>query len=72
MNHIIFFRELIENTIAPKHQKISSNDHSQLVQLLVSKDSDLKNVLKLASEQAIIEQKMTDLKAQVDEQVSGS
>lgn len=61
-------RELIENTIAPKNQKISSHEHNQLVELLVSKDSDLKNVLQLASEQALIEKKMDDLKAQVEEQ----
>lgn len=61
-------RELIENTIAPKNQKISSHEHTQLVELLVSKDSELKNVLQLASEQATIEKKMDDLKTQVDEQ----
>lgn len=47
---------------------MSSHEHSQLVELLVSKDSDLKSVLQLASEQATIEKKMDDLKAQVDEQ----
>lgn len=61
-------RELIENTIAPKHQKITSAEHQQLVQLLVAKDNDLKSVLQLAAEQSIIEQKMDELKVLVDEQ----
>ena len=58
-------RELIENSNAPKHQKISQNDHGQLVELLISKDDEFKDVLKLAEEQAQIEQKMTALKAKV-------
>lgn len=58
-------RELIENSTAPKHQKISSTDHTQLVELLVAKDTELKSVLKLAEEQAQIEQKMIALKAKV-------
>lgn len=63
-------RELIENTIAPKHQKISSGDHQSLVHLLVSKDAEMKEVLKLAAEQAIVDQKMIELKVKVDEQVN--
>lgn len=58
-------RELIENSNAPKHQKISQNDHTQLVDLLISKDEEMKSVLKLAEEQAQIEQKMVALKAKV-------
>lgn len=61
----ISHRELIENSTAPKHQKISSTDHTQLVELLVAKDTELKSVLKLAEEQAQIEQKMIALKAKV-------
>lgn len=61
-------RELIENTIAPKHQKISSGDHGQLVELLVSKDKELKSTLQLAAEQAGIEKKMDGLREQVKEQ----
>lgn len=57
---------MIENTIAPKHQKISSADHTQLVELLVSKDNDLKAVLQLASDQAKVEQKINALRMQVD------
>lgn len=64
--YLSYYRELIENTIAPKHLKISSNDHAQLVDLLVSKDNDLKSVLQLAAEQAKVEQKMNGLRSQVD------
>lgn len=58
-------RELIENSNAPKHQKISQNDHGQLVELLISKDNEMKSVLQLAEEQAQIEQKMNALKQKV-------
>lgn len=58
-------RELIENSNAPKHQKISQTDHTQLVDLLILKDSEMKSVLKLAEEQAQIEQKMNALKQKV-------
>ncbi|XP_065079184.1 mediator of RNA polymerase II transcription subunit 4 [Ochlerotatus camptorhynchus] len=64
----IIAKELIENTIAPKHQKISSVDHGQLVELLVTKDKELKSTLQLAAEQAGIEKKMDGLREQVKEQ----
>ncbi|XP_058811750.1 mediator of RNA polymerase II transcription subunit 4 [Topomyia yanbarensis] len=64
----IISKELIENTIAPKHQKISSADHSQLVELLVSKDREMKSTLQLAAEQAGIEKKMDNLRQQVKKQ----
>lgn len=60
-----FFRELIEN-LAPKHQKLSSSDHGQLVELLVSKDNDMKQLLLLAGEQEKIQVKMDGVKAQVE------
>ncbi|XP_062535391.1 mediator of RNA polymerase II transcription subunit 4 [Armigeres subalbatus] len=64
----IISKELIENTIAPKHQKMSSVEHAQLVELLVSKDKELKATLQLAAEQASIEKKMDGLREQVKEQ----
>ncbi|XP_058463155.1 mediator of RNA polymerase II transcription subunit 4 [Malaya genurostris] len=64
----IISKELIENTIAPKHQKMSSADHSQLVELLVSKDKEMKSTLQLAAEQAGIEKKMDGLRQQVKKQ----
>lgn len=62
----IISKELIENTIAPKHQKISSADHAQLVELLVSKDKELKSTLQLAADQAGIERKMDGLRDQIN------
>ncbi|XP_055855162.1 mediator of RNA polymerase II transcription subunit 4 [Episyrphus balteatus] len=59
-------KELIENTIAPKTNKISSAEHTALVDLLVSKDDEFRKMLELAEEQAKIEQSMDDLRAKVD------
>ncbi|XP_022919885.1 mediator of RNA polymerase II transcription subunit 4 [Onthophagus taurus] len=61
-------KELIENAIAPKQLKLSGPEYSQLTDLLVSKDKELKDTLKLASEQAQIDKKMDILKAEVDRQ----
>lgn len=63
---------MIEVSIAPKPQKLSAADHAQLTDLLLSKDAELKNTLELADEQAKIQQKMNELKAEVDNKVSAS
>lgn len=63
-------RELIENALAPKHQKISSPEHTALVELLVAKDEELKKLLALAAEQEKIEETMNELRLKVDVQVS--
>lgn len=60
---------MIEVSIAPKPQKLSAADHAQLTDLLLSKDSDLKKTLELAEEQANIQQKMNELKAEVENKV---
>lgn len=60
---------MIENALAPKHQKISSSDHAALVDLLVSKDEELKKLLSLAAEQEKIEETMNELRSKVDVQV---
>uniref|UniRef100_A0A336MKC0 Mediator of RNA polymerase II transcription subunit 4 n=1 Tax=Culicoides sonorensis TaxID=179676 RepID=A0A336MKC0_CULSO len=62
----IVSKELIENSIATKHQKLSSADHTQLVDLLISKDKDLKATLIVAEEQAKIEQNIEKLRAEVE------
>lgn len=56
-------------SIAPKSQKLSAADHAQLTDLLLSKDAELKKTLELADEQANIQQKMNELKAEVDNKV---
>lgn len=65
-----FFREIIEVSIAPKSQKLSAADHAQLTDLLLAKDVELKKTLDLADEQAKIQQKMNELKAEVDNKVT--
>ena len=35
-------KELIENAIAPKPKKMTAADHTELTQLLVQKDQELK------------------------------
>lgn len=64
----IYFREIVENTIALKHQKPNAVEQLHLTELLVAKDNDLKETLNLAAEQAKINQKMEALKIQVDQQ----
>ncbi|CAD0200401.1 unnamed protein product [Chrysodeixis includens] len=59
-------KEMIEVSIAPKPQKLSAADHASLTELLLSKDTELKKTLELADEQANIQQKMNDLKAEVE------
>lgn len=63
-----FYREIIENSIAPKHLKLSGPEYSQLTELLVAKNNELNDTLKLAAEQAQIEKKMNVLKEEVDRQ----
>lgn len=61
-------KELIENIIAQKHLKLSTTEHSHLIELLVSKDTEFKSILTRADEQAKINLKMESLKAEVDRQ----
>lgn len=61
-------REILENTIALKHQKLSGPEQHNLTALLVAKDNELKETLNVAAEQAKINQKMDLLKAEVDQQ----
>lgn len=59
---------MIENAIAPKNVKLSGPEYAQLTDLLVAKDKELKETLKLAEEQAQIDKKMDILKAEVEQQ----
>lgn len=61
-------KEMVENTIAQKPVKLSSTEHAQLTELLVSKDNEMKATLKRAAEQAKINLKMEALKAEVERQ----
>lgn len=64
----IISKELIENIIAQKHLKLSTTEHTNLIELLVSKDNELKSILVKADEQAKINLKMETLKVEVDHQ----
>ncbi|KAL7290128.1 hypothetical protein TKK_0015847 [Trichogramma kaykai] len=64
----IISKELIENITAAKHLKLSTSDHSILIELLINKDKELKSFLTKAEEQAKINQKMETLKAEVHAQ----
>lgn len=46
-----FCRELVENLLAPKAQKLSSQEHHQLAEMLVAKDIELKELLQQARHQ---------------------
>ncbi|XP_066146773.1 mediator of RNA polymerase II transcription subunit 4 [Euwallacea fornicatus] len=61
-------KEIIENAIAPKGNKLTGPEYSQLTDLLVDKDKELKDTLKLAAEQGQINSKMELLKAEVERQ----
>ncbi|CAH1975674.1 unnamed protein product [Acanthoscelides obtectus] len=61
-------KEIIENAIAPKSAKLSGPEYAQLTELLVAKDNELKETLKLAAEQAQINKKLDNLKAEVERQ----
>ncbi|XP_054268597.1 mediator of RNA polymerase II transcription subunit 4-like [Macrosteles quadrilineatus] len=61
-------KEILENTIALKHQKLSGPEQQNLTALLVAKDNELKDTLKVASDQAKINQKMDLLRTEVEQQ----
>lgn len=50
--------------MAPKHQK--TNDYNALIDLLVTKDNEMKQLLKLANEQSKVDTKINVLKAQIN------
>ncbi|CAL8113822.1 unnamed protein product [Orchesella dallaii] len=58
-------KELLETTIAQKQDKLSESDQSQIMQLLLRKNDELKSTLNLASEQQEIDQKMLQLGSEV-------
>ncbi|CAG9773070.1 unnamed protein product [Ceutorhynchus assimilis] len=61
-------KEIIENAIAPKTNKLSGPEYAQLTELLVAKDNELKDTLNLAKEQGQINKTMDLLKAEVERQ----
>lgn len=59
---------MFETVLTPKPQRQTIMDHTQLADLLVAKDKELKNTIKLALEQEEIQKKIDCLKQEVDKQ----
>ena len=61
-------KEIFENAIAPKAKRLSASEHEELTSLLIQKDTELKETMKLASEQGDIDKKMKLLEEEVQKQ----
>ena len=61
-------KEIFENSIAPKAKRLSAHEHEQITTLLLQKDNELKDTMKLAAEQGDIDQKMKALHEEVQKQ----
>ena len=60
-----FDRELLENLIAPKPKKMNAQDHEELTKLLIQKDEELREALKLAAEQGEIDKQIRAVEEEV-------
>lgn len=67
-NNIFSSREILENAISVKHRHQIGYDQLNLTKLLIAKENELKETLKLAEEQAKINEKMNILKIEVERQ----
>jgi len=61
-------KEMIENTVSPKQKRMSAVDHKAMSDLLVAKDKELKDALKVAGEQREVEKEIDKVRAEVDRQ----
>ena len=61
-------KEMIENTVAPKQKRMSAADHKAMSDLLVAKDKELKEALKVAGEQREVEKEIEKVRAEVERQ----
>ena len=59
-------KEFLENSVAPKNQRLSSTDQEHLVDLLLTKNQELKSTMAVAAEQAVIASTMDAIQAEVD------
>jgi len=64
----IISREILENCVLPKPKRMSPADHQAVTDLLVDKDKQLQAALKVAGEQAEVEQQIEEVRAKVEEQ----
>ena len=44
-------RELVENAVAPKQKRLPASEHKAVTELLVAKDKELKEALRVATDQ---------------------
>ena len=61
-------RELIENSVAPKQNRMAAHEHKAVTELLVAKDKELKAALAVAAEQREVEREIEKVRAEVDRQ----
>ena len=61
-------REMVENSVAPKQKRMSAQDHKAMTELLVAKDKELKEALKVAAEQREVEREIEKVRADVERQ----
>lgn len=61
-------KELLENVVAVKPKRLSPKEQEELTLLLIAKDKEIKETLKLATEQAEIEKKIEELQEEVKHQ----
>ena len=54
--------------VSPKAKRLSANEHDELTTLMIQKDSELKETMKLASEQGELDKKMKLLQDEVQKQ----
>ncbi|KAA0192473.1 hypothetical protein HAZT_HAZT000971 [Hyalella azteca] len=57
--------QLVDNSVAPKHQKLSPQEQHAVVQLLIAKDAELKKTIKVASDQAAVEKVISGIQAEL-------
>jgi len=61
-------REILDNCVLPKPQRLSAADHAAITDLLVHKDKKLQEALKVAAEQGDVEIQIDEVKSKVEEQ----
>eukprot|EP00088_Acartia_fossae_P040423 TRINITY_DN4210_c0_g1_i10.p1 TRINITY_DN4210_c0_g1~~TRINITY_DN4210_c0_g1_i10.p1 ORF type:complete len:273 (-),score=67.31 TRINITY_DN4210_c0_g1_i10:427-1245(-) len=61
-------RELLDNTVLPKPQRLPQAEHAAITDLLVEKDKKLQEALKVAAEQGEVENQIDEVRRKVEEQ----
>jgi len=61
-------REVLDNCVLPKPKRMPLAEHQAITELLAEKDKQLQAALKVAGEQAEVEQQIDEVRAQVKDQ----